>query len=111
MADRQEERAILRSLLSQRIPEEADIALTDVQVDTLLDAGYTNETLLAGLQREDLPESTFLPAVRNLLLRLFATQAGKPFGACSQLLSGKKIFPAAQPPGTTDTTLFYLKDN
>ena len=77
MADPERQRAALRKLLASRVPEEAASTFTNEQIDALLAAGYSNQTFLAGLQLEDLPNPPFLPAVRNLLLRTYGSQTGK----------------------------------
>ena len=77
MADPEQQRAALRSVLAKRVPEEAASTFADEQIDALLDNGYHNETFLAGLQLGDLPNPPFLPAVRNLLLRTYGSQTGK----------------------------------
>lgn len=78
MAEREKGRVALRTLLARRVPDEVASAFTNDQLDVLLDRGYTNETYLAGLQPEDLPDPRFLAAVRNLLLLTYRGQAGKP---------------------------------
>ena len=101
MADpeRQRRRAALRSLLADRVPEEAAKSFTDEQIDALLAAGYCNETFLAGLQLEDLPDPPFLPAVRS--------QAGKVH--LSRMLTGcVPVKPALKPASGTPEESWHV---
>lgn len=68
VTDRLQQRTAQRQLLARRLPDGAVTDLTDAQLDVLIDAGYIRDCFLDVLQREDLLNPPFKPAVTNLLL-------------------------------------------
>ena len=76
MANREQQRGVLRAALAQRVPQTSVDSIPPEQLDALIENAFFDETFLLDLKEESLPAPTILPGVRTLLLRYYGAQPG-----------------------------------